>query len=78
MCVLLKSSNLLVYYFLVSCYFIITDYISKHNMRYPANLIKSALNASFCDLTIFKLGMLVNERRMNNRCEYCVSLGLGM
>ena len=47
-------------------------------MRYPAILTKRALNAPFCDLSIFKLGILVNERWQNNRWEYCLYLGLGM
>ena len=47
-------------------------------MRYPAILTKHALNAPFCDLSIFNLGILVNERLLNNRWEYCDSLGLGM
>ena len=47
-------------------------------MRYPANLTKSALNASLCDLFVFKLGILVNQGELNNRWEYCLSLGLGI
>ena len=45
---------------------------------YFAYLTKNVLNACFCDLFIFKFGMLVNGVELNHRWEYCLSVGLGM